>query len=60
MGTMHPILVAELRETRIAADKLRVEKATALARVAELEEENEALRETVATLARAAGGGGVL
>jgi hypothetical protein len=60
MGGVHPILVAELRDARIAADKLRVEKATALARVDELEEENEALRGAIATLARSAGGGGVL
>lgn len=60
MGGVHPLLVAELRETRIAADKLRVEKATALARVEELEEVVEALREIVATLARSAGGGGLV
>ncbi len=50
---IHPRLVAELRDLRIANDRLRVEKGAALARVEELEEEIEALREFAAMLAKA-------
>lgn len=59
-GVIHPELVAELRDARIASDKMRIEVVQLREHVATLEEENEALRETIATLARAAGGGGVL
>lgn len=59
-GVIHPVLVAELRDARIAKDRITIEKAKVQARVEELEEENEALRNTIASLAHAAGGGGNL
>lgn len=59
-GVIHPELVAELRDARIAADRIRIECVSKAHRIEELEGECEALRETIATLARAAGGGGVL
>ncbi len=49
-GVIHPELVAELREARIAADRVRLELVTARARIEELEQENEAQREFIAVL----------
>lgn len=58
--SLNPRLVADLRDTRIQADRLRIEVSKREGEILALEEENEALRETIATLARAAGGGAVL
>lgn len=57
---LDPRLVADLRDARIVADRLRIEVSKRDGEILALEDENEALRETVATLARAAGGGALL
>lgn len=49
-----------LYRARIAQDRMRVEVARRDKRIAELEQENDALREMAAHLARSAGGGAVL
>ncbi len=49
-GVIHPELVAELREARIASDKLRIECAKLREHVATLEEVVEAQRQFIAWL----------
>lgn len=52
MTGVHPVLVAELRDARLKADRLRLDVAERDERIAQLEQQIDAQQDFIALLAR--------